>query len=34
MTMKMNINKKLTFLIVLWIIDKLIMLGMFIFFVQ
>jgi len=34
MTMKMNINKKLTILIVLWIIDKLIMLGMFIFFVQ
>ena len=34
MTMKMNIDKKLTFLIVLWIIDKLIMLGMFIFFAQ
>ena len=34
MTMKMNINKKLTILIVLWIIDKLIMLGMFIFFAR
>ena len=31
-TMKLNIDKKLTILIALWLLDKLIMLGMFIFF--
>ena len=30
--MKLNIDKKLTILIVLWILDKLIMLGMFLYF--
>ena len=30
--MKLNIDKKLTILIALWILDKLIMLGMFLFF--
>ena len=32
--MKLNMDKKLTILIGLWILDKLIMLGMFIFFAQ
>jgi len=32
--MKLNIDKKLTILIALWIIDKLIMLGMFLFFAR
>ena len=30
--MKLNIDKKLTILILLWILDKLIMLGMFLYF--
>jgi len=30
--MKLNIDKKLTILIALWILDKLIMLGMFLYF--
>ncbi len=30
--MKVGIDKKLTLLIMLWILDKLIMLGMFLFF--
>ena len=32
--MKLNVDKKLTILITLWILDKLIMLGMFIFFAR
>ena len=30
--MNLNIDKKLTILILLWILDKLIMLGMFLYF--
>ena len=30
--MKLNIDKKLTILIALWILDKIIMLGMFLYF--
>ena len=30
--MKLNIDKKLTILIALWILDKLIMFGMFLYF--
>ena len=30
--MKVGIDKKLTLLIMLWILDKLIMLGMFLYF--
>ena len=30
--MKLNIDKKLTILILLWILDKLLMLGMFLYF--
>ena len=30
--MKLNVDKKLTILIALWILDKLIMLGMFLVF--
>ena len=29
---KISIDKKLTFLIVLWVLDKIITLGMFLFF--
>ena len=32
--MKLNVDRKLTILITLWILDKLIMLSMFIFFAQ
>jgi len=34
MVMKLNVDRKLTILIALWILDKLIMLGMFIFFAR
>ena len=30
--MRLNVDKKLTILIALWILDKLIMLGMFLYF--
>jgi len=30
--MKLNVDKKLTILIALWVLDKLIILGMFLFF--
>ena len=30
--MNLNVDRKLTILIALWILDKLIMLGMFLFF--
>jgi hypothetical protein len=30
--MRLNVDKKLTILIALWILDKLIMFGMFLFF--
>ena len=32
--MKLNVDRKLTILIALWILDKLIMLGMFIYFAR
>ena len=32
--MKLNVDKKLTILIVLWVLDKLILLSMFLFFAQ
>jgi len=32
--MKLNVDKKLTILIALWILDKLIMLGMFLYFME
>ena len=32
--MKLNVDRKLTILIALWILDKLIMLGMFLFFAR
>jgi len=32
--MNLNVDRKLTILIALWILDKLIMLGMFLFFAQ
>ena len=30
--MRLNVDKKITILILLWILDKLIMLGMFLYF--
>ena len=34
MVIKLNVDRKLTILIALWILDKLIMLGMFVFFAR